>query len=175
MSPASSGVSVRRTSPLASTTCALRAPRSLRALLDEQHGESPLADRRERVEDDVGDRRREAERRLVEEEHVGSRDERAGDRELLLLAAGAPRLPRTELGDDREHPEHALEVLVRADLRAPPGQPEAEVLLDRQLGVDPAALRHERDAGSRDGLGRPAAKRPLAEPDVPPPTAGRDP
>ena len=47
-----------------------------------------VADLGERLEDDVDDRRREPERGLVEQEHVGRGDERPGDRELLLLAAG---------------------------------------------------------------------------------------
>ena len=41
-----------------------------------------------RVEDDVDDGRRQPERGLVEQQHVGARDERARDRELLLLPAG---------------------------------------------------------------------------------------
>ena len=62
--------------------------RTLRALLDEEYRDAALADGRKGVEDDVHDARREPERRLVQEEHVGLGDERARDRELLLLAAG---------------------------------------------------------------------------------------
>ena len=84
--------------------------RALRALLDEQHREAALADRGERVEDDVDDARREPERRLVEEQDVGLRDERARDRELLLLAARErARAPPAELVDDREQLVDALE------------------------------------------------------------------
>ena len=42
----------------------------------------------ERSEDRVDQGRRQTERRLVEQEHIGRGDERAADRELLLLAAG---------------------------------------------------------------------------------------
>ena len=57
----------------------------------------------QRREDEVDDRRSEAERRLVEEEDRRPRDERTRDRELLLLAAGQrPRLPVPELLHDRE-------------------------------------------------------------------------
>ena len=58
---------------------------------------------RERVEDDVDDRRRKPQRRLVEQQHVGLGDERARDRELLLLAAGEhPGVSPPELVHDRE-------------------------------------------------------------------------
>ena len=70
---------------------------------------------RERLEDDVDDLRREAERRLVEEEEVRPRDERARDRELLLLAAGERAGRRAaELGDDREELVHPGDVRVDA-------------------------------------------------------------
>ena len=56
---------------------------------------------RERLEDDIDDLRREPERRLVEEQHVGPGDERSRDRELLLLAARErARLPAPDLGHD---------------------------------------------------------------------------
>ena len=61
--------------------------RALRTLLDEQHREAAVADRGERLEDDVDDARREPERRLVEQQDVRLGDERPRDRELLLLAA----------------------------------------------------------------------------------------
>ena len=99
VSSASAGPSVRRSSPFASTWLrSASRDRPLRALLDEQHREPAVLDRGERVEDDVDDARREAERRLVEQQHVGLGDERPRDRELLLLAAGErARLPRAEL------------------------------------------------------------------------------
>ena len=73
----------------------------------------------ERLEDDVDDRRREPERGLVEEEHVRARDERARDRELLLLAAGErARLPAPELLHDREQLVDRVDVLLRRPRRS---------------------------------------------------------
>src|SRR5215212_4093818 len=62
--------------------------RPLSTLLDEQHGHSSLADLVQRFEDDAHELRREPERRFVEQQEVRPRDERARDRELLLLSAG---------------------------------------------------------------------------------------
>src|SRR5581483_335857 len=87
-------------------------------------------------------------------------DERARDRELLLLAAGErARLSTAEVLDHREE----LERLLDAARRAPRRESEAEVLLDSQLGEDAAALGDERDAGARDLLGTAAAQRPPVE------------
>ena len=108
MSAASPGPRVSRSSPFAEHVAAVGGrDGSLCALLDEQHGEAALPDRRERFEDDVDDRRREPERRLVEQQDVRLRDERARDRKLLLLAAGQRAgLPPAELPDDREELVH---------------------------------------------------------------------
>ena len=59
-------------------------------------------------------RRREPERRLVEQQDVRLGDERAGDRELLLLAARErARLPAAELLDDREELVDAAQTPLR--------------------------------------------------------------
>ena len=85
---ASAGVSVSRISPLA-----IRYVRSANATVrcarcsTSSTRDAALPDLRERVEHDVDDLRREPERRLVQQQHVGRGDERTGDRELLLLAA----------------------------------------------------------------------------------------
>src|SRR5581483_5917233 len=111
--------------------------RSLRALLDEEDADAALADLLERAEDDVDQLRREPERRLVEQEDARAGRERARDRELLLLAAGErPRLAVAELSDDREELVDPVEVGTRAVAVAAPDQAEAEVLLDREVGVD---------------------------------------
>ena len=125
-----------------------------------------VADRGERVEDDVDDARREPERRLVEEQHVGLRDQRAGDRELLLLAAGErARVRRAELARRREERVGALERGGGAGLRAPAGEAEPEVLLDGELAEDAPSFRDERDPASRDVFGRAADERGAAEAD----------
>ncbi len=73
------------------------------SLLDEQDRDPVVAHLPERLEEGLDDARREPERGLVEEQHVRPRDQRARDRELLLLAAGEqPGLAAGELRDDRE-------------------------------------------------------------------------
>src|SRR5262249_4944082 len=107
----------------------------------------------ERLEEPLDDRRREAERRLVEEQHVGSRDERPRDRELLLLA---PRertgVPARMLPDDREELVHPREVVGEAVAAPACRRAETEVLGDRQRCVDTAPLGNERDPEARDPL-----------------------
>src|SRR4029079_2561128 len=74
-------------------------------------------------------------------------------RELLLLPARErPGLPRAELVDDGEQLLDPLEVAARVRPVLTRHQPEPEVLLDRQLGEDPPAFGHERDATARDRL-----------------------
>src|SRR5207253_3150302 len=98
------------------------------ALLDEQDADAALADLQERLEDDVDELRREPERGLVEQQHVGPGGERARDRELLLLPAGErARLAAPALLDDREEPVEPGEVLVDAVAAAPPDEAEAQV------------------------------------------------
>ena len=108
---------------------------------------------RERLEHDVDDRRREAEGRLVEQQQVRRRDERAGDRELLLLPAGErARGPAPELLHDREQLVDGGDVRLGA-LAAPAArEAELEVLLDAELGEDAASLGNERDAALGDAL-----------------------
>jgi hypothetical protein len=61
--------------------------RPLGPLLDEQDGHAPIADRREGVEHDVDELRREPQRRLVEQENPRAGCERPRNGELLLLTA----------------------------------------------------------------------------------------
>ena len=127
------------------------------ALLDEQDRDAVLADAAERLEQRLDDGRREPERRLVEQQHVGPREQRTRDRELLLLAARERAgVALRELGDDREEAAHPVEVVGDALLAAPPGEPEAQVLLDGERAEDVAALR----ARARRRRGR----RPRARP-----------
>ena len=71
----------------------------------------------------------------------------------------APAWRRAELLDDREELVDRFDVLGAPSRRAAAGEAEPEVLLDRQLGEDAPPLRHERDAGARDRLGRAPAQR----------------
>ena len=131
----------------------------------------------QRVEDGVDELRREAERRLVEEEQVGPGDERARDRELLLLAAGE----RAGLAAARTRRRSGR---ARAPRRRPrrcpsrvrrPAKPSRRFSSTVRFGVDPPALGHERDARARDGLGRAAADRRAARAAPRPRAAGTRP
>src|SRR5205823_5698906 len=125
-----------------------------RALLDEQDRHAALADLAERLEQALDDGRREPERRLVEQEHVRACDERACDRELLLLAAGeGARVARREIpydGEERLDPRDVGGGTVGA---APAGEPELQVLGHGQRAVDVPPLGDERDAEAGDLLG----------------------
>ena len=126
--------------------------RALRALLDEEDREPAVADRAERREHEIDDRRRQAERGLVEEQDARPRDERARDRELLLLPA------RERAGVPCRNSSQDREELVRRRSRSPSTpsrsrlrrQPELQVLLDGQLAEEAAALRNERDPAPGD-------------------------
>src|SRR5207248_4893396 len=139
----------------------------LRALLDEQDRDAVGADLRERLEDALDDGRREAERRLVEQQHLRLRNQGARDRELLLLSAGersgaAP----PELPQDREELVDPLQVAVEAAAAAARGESEPQVLVHGQPGEDVTSLGHERDAGARDVLRAAPADRAAAQEDV---------
>ena len=80
-------------------------------------------------------------------------------------SAPAGRLP--ELRDDRERARGRRRRRRPSTARARPGrEPEPQVLLDRELGEEPAALRDESDPAPRDRLGRAPAQRSLAEADL---------
>ena len=128
-------------------------------LLDEQHRRQ-LGEPLEHA-GDVGDERgRETLRRLVDEQHAVVVQERARDRDHLLLAAGersGALLPallelREELVDE-----------VVARLCVALG--EAEVLCDREAGEDVAVLRHVADAAADDPMRRHAGELLVAEAD----------
>ncbi len=93
--------------------------------------------------------------RLVEQQRARAVDERAGERDALLLAAG--QLGRLALAEVAEL--HELERLVRAradivlgDL--PPLEPEGDVLLDAQM--------REQRVGLEDGVDVALVRRVLA-------------
>src|SRR3954451_20644690 len=64
--------------------------RPRRVLLDQQHRRPLLAQARQQLVDQVDRLRRQPERRLVEDQQPRSAEQRAGDRQLLLLAAREP-------------------------------------------------------------------------------------
>ena len=98
-------------------------------------------------EDFVDDLRREAERRLVEQQNLRLGHQRAADRQHLLLTAGqrARDLPQP-LAQPRKQSEHP--VAAAFELRGVAQQigAELEVFGDRHRGEDAAAFRHQHDA-----------------------------
>ena len=94
----------------------------------------------------MGDDRREAERRLVEQHELRTRHHRPGDREHLLLAAGhAPGLLVAALAEAREHLVPALDVGSTSGRAS--GSAEPQVLVDGQIDERATTLRNVADAG----------------------------
>ena len=131
------------------------AQREVERLFDDQHGRPRRAQLVAGCVDDVlGDRRREPEGQLVDEQHVRPRDQRHREREQLLLAARevARRLahPRRE---HREPFERLADVVV-GDLRSRT-QParEPQVLRDRERREHAFAARCVPDAERGDAFG----------------------
>ncbi len=138
-------------------------------LLDHEYGEPFLpVQLGHNPEDLARDDGREAERRLVEHQQSRPRQERAREREHLLLAARQrPRLLVSPLLEPGEVAEHRREV----------GPPEhvaahAQVLPDGQFGEDAATFGDVRDPGSRHCLRRRPAEPLAAEHDVTGPAHG---
>ncbi len=110
---------------------------------------SAAGDLAERRAEPLHDRGLNALGRLVEQKEARATDQRTRDRELLLLAArhGAGLLP-APLSQDRKPLVHAI-----GNARRQAGlaeHAEQQVLLDREVGKDFAALRHVGDAEIAD-------------------------
>src|SRR5574341_534878 len=129
--------------------------RGLGELLDEQQREPLVPEPRQHREHLVHELRRQAQRRLVEEEQAGRRHEAARDREHLLLTARehARRL-QPPLAQDREALEVTLDLARRLAAVAPVGA-QAQVVQDALIGEDQSPLRHQRDAVARQPVRRP--------------------
>ena len=85
------GAGERRSARCAARRCGRRSATARLAFCSTSRIVTPvLAQLRERLEDEVDHDRREAERRLVEQQQARPAEQRAGDRELLLLAAREP-------------------------------------------------------------------------------------
>ena len=122
------------------------------------------------------DRRREPERRLVEQQQLRSRDERPSEGEHLLLTAGqGSRLLVPPALESREVAGDVLAVALRLAPVAAVIRADEEVLPDGQLGVDLPALGDVGDAEPRDRLGGLAADVLAPEDDAArPPDGARD-
>ena len=117
----------------------------VRVLLDQNRRQAFLADDlAQRRQQFLDDDRREPFERLVEQHDARIEDQRAGDRQHLLLAAGELVAEiAAALGQPREQ---------RVDLvERPRSRPRdrGHVLLDRERPEDVALLRHPADAGMR--------------------------
>ncbi|KAG1240333.1 hypothetical protein G6F68_017765 [Rhizopus microsporus] len=90
--------------------------RQARVLLDQQDRDAFAGDGAHHLEDLLDHQRRQAHRRLVQQQQLGARDHRAAHRHHLLLAAGqGARRLLAAFGQAREQREDAVGVL--ADLR----------------------------------------------------------
>ena len=120
--------------------------RRLDVLLDQQHRQAAIdqeADARQQVGDQP---RRQTRRRLVQHQHARPGEQRAADRQHLPLAAGERRaLVMAPLGEPREEVEDVgdgEEMAVFGIGRRPH---QREILVDRELGKDVLAFRHQRE------------------------------
>ena len=136
-------------------------------LLHQQHAHAHVLDAAERLEQLAADQRREAERRLVQQQDVGRRHQRPADGHHLPLAAahGVGGLPHA-LGEPGEQRNDPLEVLRGA--AAGPGREgaELEVVVHRQVGEDAAVLRHQRQPGLDHPVRRQRSQVDLTEGDA---------
>src|SRR4051794_30636993 len=128
-------------------------PHEIEPLLDEQHRAIPLDE--DALDDrlDLLDHRGlEALGRLVEEQELGLLDQGAGDRELLLLAAGQnASLPPGDRFERWKIIEYKLRHLC---VRHPfAEQCQLDVLGDRDVGNDLPGLRHVADPETRALVG----------------------
>ena len=116
--------------------------RVLRVLLDEEHGTAAVAQLEDGVHHRVGGERREAERRLVGDEHDGRVGEGGGEAQHLLLAA------REEAGHLLASLRQDREPLVGLLAERLVAEEHGEVLLDGEAGEDAAGLGDEEHAGA---------------------------
>src|SRR4051794_14174523 len=134
---------VERHMPGLEHVAALRhVERVVRVLLDEHDRRALLVDLADHVVDAVDDDRRQAERRLVEEQQLRLGHQGAADREHLLLAAGhRAALLTLALLEAREQRVHAVEVLADAGGIAAREGAHLEVLEDAHAREDAPSLR----------------------------------
>src|SRR5918998_469462 len=136
-------------------------------LLDHQDGQALVAvEVAQPGEQLAGDQGGEAERRLVEQQQAGPGHHRPGEGEHLLLAtAHAAGLLRAALAQTGEHVVPTLQVAPDLAVTAV-DRPDAQVVLDRQVGERAPALGDVGDAEPRHGLGALAHDRRAVEADV---------
>src|SRR5690606_13219679 len=119
---------------------ARHTPCERQLLLDEQHGEIRLfVELHDDVADLVDDVRLNPLGRLVQDQELRLEHHRSSDRQLLLLSAREiSTAPAQHLLEHREELEDLLWDV--SPLIPPRGQPDAQILLDRELREDLSSL-----------------------------------
>src|SRR5882724_13329934 len=129
--------------------------RQLEVLLDEEHRQPPRAGLENSRPDRAHHARRQTFRRLVQQQDLRPRGERAGDGEHLLLAAAQAGRQLTsawhEIGEERERVPNGGGAGAARRLGGPP-----HVLLHRERAEHPAVLGDPRETPRRDRVRRPA-------------------
>src|SRR3972149_10349621 len=129
--------------------------RVIGALLDEENSQALGVEGPDRSEDLLHDQRRQAERRLVQQEQSGASHQRAGDGQHLLLAArqraATLMLPRLE---QREERIDALQIPVESGWIIGNDGAHLEMLDNCHAREDAAPLWRLHNAEPRDFMGR---------------------
>ena len=135
-------------------------------LFDQQNGQPAFSQPRDQIENVVDHLRRQAERRLVEQQQPGPGHQRPSNRKLLLLAArqGAGQLP-APFRENREQFEHLLPGGCGGGPVAARRGAERQVLVDGKRREHAAAFRHQRHAGADDQFRPQPAHCPAVERD----------
>src|SRR6188472_3611405 len=128
--------------------------RDVRVLLDDQHRDARLVDLLDDLEAPLDEHRREAHRRLVHEQQLWLRHQRATHRNHLLLAAGKrPGELRAPLVEKREQRIDALQLRLEVGAWTKVGA-HLEVLQHRHRPEETPVLRHDREAAADPVGGR---------------------
>ena len=140
--------------------------RDVRELLDQQDPDPRARHFLERRHEALHDDRRQAQRELVDDHDPRARDEGLGEHDHLLLAAreqARRRLPARL--ESREELERVGDPLLALVARERVGR-DAEVVLHRQLGQQPAPLGDDCDARGANRLGARACEVRVSEQDL---------
>src|SRR5580765_3204432 len=119
--------------------------RHVRILLDDEHRDAGLMHLLDDLEASLDEDRRQPHRRLVHEEQLRARHQRATHGDHLLLSSGeCPRELRPSLVEQREECVDALEVFLPPPRIANEVRAHLEVLEHRHRSEEPAVLRDDR-------------------------------
>ena len=143
------------------------AERGARVLLDEQNRDAARPDLGELGEDGLNELGRQAGGGLVEHQHGGRNDERAGDRHHLALAArqatGRQMALAGEIGKEGVDRGDALGARGRRD----DARRQAKIVLDAHAREHVLGLRHESEAATDEAMGGEAGDIRAVEPHRP--------